>query len=494
MREVEEGLHRLVAERKFIPGGRYLYASGRDLHQVCNCALYRADDSREGWADLLRKATMSLMSGAGIGVDYGQIRPSGSVVRRTGGKASGPVSLMEIINEAGRRIMQGGARRSAVWAGLPWDHDDVEAFIRVKDWDEETVRRKAEDFNYPAALDMTNISVQLDDGFFAAYDAHDPRARSVYRLLVSHMLRTAEPGISIDVGPNAGETLRNACTEVTSFDDSDICNLGSINLARISDIDEMREAVAYGTYFLLAGSVYSHVPHAEIAAVRDKNRRLGLGLMGIHEWLLKRGKPYGPDAELDEWLRVYEESTGFAAQYADEHSLSRPIATRSIAPTGSIAIVGETTWGVEPILATAYKRRYKEARPGESDLTRYQYVVDPTAKRLVDTGVHPDDIDDAYSLTFKQRLEMQAWIQGYVDQGVSSTVNLPEPVADPGQAEELGDVLYEYLPRLRGVTCFPNGSRGGQPITPVPYGLALSEEGVVFTEQEDRCRGSVCGV
>ena len=107
-------IERLITERKLMPGGRNLYAAGRPLHMTQNCALYSAQDSREGWADLLRKSSMALMTGAGIGISYDQVRPSGSAIKKTGGLASGPISLMQIVNEAGRHIMQGGARRSAI--------------------------------------------------------------------------------------------------------------------------------------------------------------------------------------------------------------------------------------------------------------------------------------------------------------------------------------------------------------------------------------------
>ena len=104
---VEAGeLVELMRARKFMPGGRYLYASGREMNQTQNCALYRAEDTREGWADLQRKVSMSLMTGAGVGVDYSDVRESGSPISRTGGIASGPLSLMKIVNEIGRNVMQ----------------------------------------------------------------------------------------------------------------------------------------------------------------------------------------------------------------------------------------------------------------------------------------------------------------------------------------------------------------------------------------------------
>lgn len=493
-------LFELVRDRKFLPGGRYLYASGRDLHQTQNCLLLRAEDSREGWANLLKKAAMALQTGAGIGIDYSDIRASGTVIKRTGGVASGPIPLMKMINEIGRGVMQGGARRSAIWAGLNWSHPDCEEFIRIKDWRQEVRDIKAVDFNFPADMEFTNVSILLDDEFFAAYEDKNhlkhKLAHHIYHLGVQYMVKTAEPGFSVDIGENAGETLRNACTEVTSHDDSDICNLGSINLARINSIEEMEEVVKYGTLFLLAGTVYSDLPYDEVHQVREKNRRLGLGVMGIHEWLLKRGKKYAPDAELGEWLDVYATSGELANEWADQHNLNYPIKTRAIAPTGTIGIIAETTTGVEPIFCVAFKRRYKEAQPNGEDIIRYQYVIDPTAKRLIDEGVDPNAIEDAYSLSYnvEKRIAMQAWVQQYVDHGISSTINLPYPITDATEVADFADLLYGYLPQLRGITCYPDGARGGQPLTISTYEEAKDKVGVVFEETEERCVGGACGI
>jgi ribonucleoside-diphosphate reductase alpha chain len=509
----------LMADRKAITGGRYLYAAGRDLHQVQNCALYRAEDTREGWADLVQKSTMSLMTGAGIGVWYGDVRPSGSIIARTGGIASGPLSLMKIVNELGRNVMQGGARRSAIWAGLPWWHADVFAFIRAKDWSQEIRDLKEKDFTFPADLDMTNISVTLDKSFFAAYHneplyeevlygrnsdagtlAPDGRtwhewAVEVYRLVVSKMTTTAEPGFSVDYD-NPNENLRNACTEVTSEDDSDICNLGSLNMARFDDLEEFGQAVEDFTALLLAGTVYSHLPHDEVHVTREKNRRLGLGLMGVHEWLLKRGKRYAPDAELANWLDVYRDRSDKAARdYADAWGISRPLKVRAIAPNGTIGIIAETTTSAEPIFAAAIKRRVRNASTTK-DTIEFEYVVDPTAARLVASGVPAESIEDAYTLSYdvERRVAFQAWLQQWVDHGISSTVNLPHVYTELEQIE-FGDMLIEYLPKLRGITCYPDGSRGGQPLTSVPLEYALKQGvGIRFEENEDRCVGGLCGV
>jgi ribonucleotide reductase alpha subunit len=805
----------LLEQRKFIPGGRYLYATGREYHQTQNCALFRAEDSREDWAELMQKITVTLMSGAGIGVVYSNLRERGALIRRTGGESTGPLALMQMVNEAGRHIMQGGSRRSAIWAGLHWNHPDIHDFIRLKDWDPELRALKARDFNFPCTMDHTNISVILDDAFFEALNNKDHAqhtlAHGIYWTTVKQMLQTSEPGFSIDVGENHGENLRNACvpyetriltkkgylpigdlvgssvevwngkkfstvkprstgmkqlykiefsdgtklecspnhefllkggekikaedlqighpiekyempviyneepdtdlysqgfysgdgnknltwswlydtkyccklrlkgkfsnenrnrvrwahgemlpksfvphtssvkskvdwlaglldadgtivrnknslnvqlgsvdkwflqevqlllttlgcscsvtqmrkkgngllpdgrggekeyyqqamyrlhighnfllklvtlglgccrltelssgmgevresrrfptvtakkfipdlvevfcfnepethrgcfegiitgqcTEITSHDDSDICNLGSINVARIETLSDMANVVRLATAFLLAGTKYSLVPFREVDKIRTKNRRLGLGLMGLHEWLLQRGKKYGPDRDLEEYLNLYREvSDSTARGMADRWSLSSPVKVRAIAPTGTIGIVAETTTGIEPVFCCAYKRRYLKG-----DTWHYQYVVEPIAKRLIEGGMDPDDIEDAYTIDTETRLQFQAWVQTYVDHGISSTINLPAWGTEQNNSltvEKYGNLFLKYLPKLRGLTVYADGSRGGQPLTPVSYDEAMKHVGAEFIEESANIcsisgRGGSCG-
>jgi ribonucleoside-diphosphate reductase alpha chain len=487
----------LVAQRKFMPGGRYLRSAGHELHYINNCFLYRCEDSREGWADLVRKSILSLSSGGGVGVVYSDIRESGKLIKKTGGVATGPLSPACMVNEVARHVMQGGSRRSAIWGGLHWNHPDIFSWITSKDWSDEVKAAKEKDFSAPATLDMTNISVILDTEFFFAYNnekhpKHD-WANRVYWTATEHMLRHGEPGFSIDVGQNAKENLRNPCCEITSEDDSDVCCLGSINLSRIESKEEFAEVVKLGTLFLLAGTVYSDLPHEEIRKTREKNRRLGLGLMGVHEWLLKRGYRYEMVPELREWMEVYTTSTERAGEWADKHKLSRPVKTRAIAPNGTIGIVAETTTSAEPVFCTAMKRRFLDT----DQKWKYQYVIDPTAHRLVqEHGIDPDKIEDAYMLSYdyERRIKFQADLQDYVDHGISSTINLPSSVVDDQDVQLFGDTLMTYLPRLRGVTCYPDGARAGQPLTAVPYEEALGQTGVTFEESEDAfCRSGVCG-
>lgn len=489
----------LVSARKFMPGGRYLRNSGRPVHQVNNCMLFRVDDSREGWAGLMQRATLALMTGAGIGVVYSELREEGAPVRGQGGTSTGPLALMQMINEAGRHIMQGGSRRSAIWAGLHWNHPDVFKFIHVKDWKPEVVALKEKDYSHPAPMDITNISVILDDDFFAAYDDPDSLwhewADRLYNEVIEQMLRTGEPGFSIDVGENAGENLRNACTEITSADDNDVCNLGSLNLARIDSVEEMERATELATVFLLCGTLYSMLPFEEVEETRTKNRRLGLGLMGIYDWLAVRGKPYAPDGDLARMLEQYERSGEYADKYADILGITRPVKTRALAPNGTIGIIAEVAGsGCEPVYSLAIKRRY--LKNGKTWV--FQYVIDASAQRLIDKGVAPESLDTAFELAKdpERRVLMQAWLQRYVDHGISSTLNLPSFKEQRFTPREFGDMLMRYLPHLRGITAYPNGARGGQPLNAVPYEEALQQIGVELeeTSNEHACVDGVCGV
>ena len=161
----------------FIPGGRYLYYAGRPVKFFNNCYLLRAEaDSREDWANLSWKSETCLLTGGGIGCDYSRYRPAGSSIKRTGGISSGPIPKMEMVNEIGRRVIQGGSRRSAIYASLSWRHGDIEPFLKAKNWGEQEIvpgltykSAKEQNFNAHAPLDMTNISVNYDTDWLMDY-------------------------------------------------------------------------------------------------------------------------------------------------------------------------------------------------------------------------------------------------------------------------------------------------------------------------------------
>ena len=489
-----------IKNMRFLPGGRYLYYAGRPLHAWNNCYLLRAEeDTREEWSAVTWRAMSCLMTGGGIGIDYSRLRPAGRTLSRTGGVASGPLPLMYAINEIGRNVMQGGSRRSAIYASLNWQHEDIPLFLRAKNWSDDVKALKAKDFNFPAPLDMTNISVNYDDA--ALYGQGVLQKLDECPIFLENCrqaMMTGEPGFSFNFGNKQNETLRNACTEVTSEDDSDVCNLGSINLGNIQTLDEFKSVVQLASKFLVCGTLRADLPYDKVYKVREKNRRLGLGLMGIHEWLLKRGHSYEVVPELHEWLKVYrDESKRSADEHCDRLYISKPKAYRAIAPTGSIGILAGTTTGIEPLFAVAYKRRYLT----NGTQWKYEYVVDSTADLLIkEYGLDPDTIDTAYKLShdYERRIKFQADVQDYVDMSISSTINLPAWGTrdnNDSQVQRFAETLGKYAPRLRGFTCYPDGSRGGQPLTEVSYEEAIKHKGIVFEENIDRaCVSGVCGI
>jgi ribonucleoside-diphosphate reductase alpha chain len=198
--------------------------------------------------------------------------------------------------------------------------------------------------------------------------------------------------------------------------------------------------------------------------------------MGIHEWLLQMGSVYEMTTELENWLLFFStDSREHANKHADDLGVARPIAVNAIAPTGSLSILAETTGSIEPIYCAAYKRRHHSQNGlGGKNGVHWQekVMVDPVARRLLDKGVKPEDIEDSYALSeqIERRIKFQADVQEFIDQGISSTINMPAWGSRHNNLSTLESyrmALLRHLPRLRGITVYPDGARSGQPLTPV---------------------------
>ena len=444
----QDQLVQYISDFKFMPGGRYLWYAGREARFYNNCYLLRLEeDTREEWASVTQRAMSCLMTGGGIGVDVSIARPSGRQLRRTGGVASGPIPLLHTLNEVGRNVMQGGSRRSALYGCMNWQHEDASNLLEAKNWhnmkagDTTLSALKQADFNFPAPLDMMNVSLNYDDAW--------------------------------------------------------LNNLGSVNLANIDSIEEFREVVGLASKFLVCGLIRAQLPYEKVEEVRQKNSRIGLGLMGMHEWLLKRGHKYEMVDELKQWMKVYErESKRSADAHCDRLFLNRPKGYRAIAPTGTISILAGTTSGVEPIYAVAYRRRYL----ADGVRWKHQFVVDGTAQELIDSGIKPENIESAVDLAFdpERRVKFQYELQKHVDHAISSTLNLPAWGTESNNEDTVVDfqkIIANYAPGLRGLTVYPDGARGGQPITSVPYEEAHAKRGVIYEDNsEEQCLSGVCGI
>lgn len=217
-KDEKDELANIISDMKFIPGGRYLYYAGRTKKFFNNCYLLRAEeDTREDWADLSRRAQLCLMTGGGIGADYSIYRGSGKTLSSTGGIASGPLPQMYTINEIGRHVMQGGSRRSAIYASLSCRHEDINQFIYAKDWHNQPAGNtgttlydlKQQDFNFPAPLDMTNISVNYDTKWLLDYWTSG-KVGETFVKNTRQALLGGEPGFSFNFFEKETESLRNA--------------------------------------------------------------------------------------------------------------------------------------------------------------------------------------------------------------------------------------------------------------------------------------------
>lgn len=281
-------------------------------------------------------------------------------------------------------------------------------------------------------------------------------------------------------------------------------------MSRIKDINEFRDVCYRAAQFLYMGSLVADLPYEKCRGVRTNHRKIGLGLMGVHEWLLQRGYRYEVVPELHAWLNVYRTAS---EQGADDTALhfhtSKCEKYRCIAPAGTISILAGTTSGIEPVFSEATKRRYldKDQKWAEA------YYIDPVAMHLRTMGVS-EIRDTAYSLGshlrgVARRIKFQADIQEYVDMGISSTVQLPAcklggiELNQDDLIEGITDLLLQYCTKLKGITFFPDGSRGGQPLTSVSISEAeewLNKNKVdqpleeVENSANAGCKGGVCGI
>ena len=270
-------------------------------------------------------------------------------------------------------------------------------------------------------------------------------------------------------------------------------------MGNIEGIEEFKSVVDLASRFLVCGSVRADLPYDKVRRVRENARKVGLGLMGVHEWLLKRNKKYEVDDEFRQWLTVYKNESEFSAKdHASRIFISSPIRFRAIAPSGTIGILASTTTGIEPLFAVAYKRRYLS----HGTKWKHEYIIDATAQQILDT-TGGKEIETAYALSqslegIERRVKFQYEIQKYVDMGISSTINLPswgEKGNNESTVNDTALLFAKYASGLRGITCYPNGSRGGQPLEEVSYEEAKKHRGQVFDEESTKgCVGGSCGI
>lgn len=531
----EESFYSAMANGEFLPNSPTLMNAGTKLGILSACFVYPVEDSLEGIFDAVKWQALTQQQGGGTGFSFSRLRPRGDVVGTTKGVASGPLSFMSIFDRSTDVIKQGGRRRGANMAILRVDHPDILEFITAK--------------QDPSVLANFNISVAVTDKFMRAvekdqsYDLIDPksgksvkslRAKAVFDMMVYNAWRTGDPGlVFIDEinrrqpTPELGEIeATNPCAEVP-LQPFDSCNLGSINVAKFVDAakgvvewDRVKRAVWLGVHFLdnvIDANRYI-LPQTE--HITKANRKIGLGVMGFAEYLIRLDIPYSSPRA----LKAAQELMGFvqregqaASQELGAHRGSFPAfkgsrlaqqghkmrnaTVTTIAPTGTISIVAGCSSGIEPLFAVSFVRdvlegtrllevnrefeRMAKARGFYSKDLMHQIARTGSVQGLTEV---PADVQElfktAHEIPVDQHVRMQAAFQKHVDNGTSKTINLPAeaPVEDVRLAFELA-----YKLKCKGITVYRYGSKPEQ----VLY-LGAGQHVQAHSEYAGECPGGVC--
>ena len=501
----------LMTDLRFLPNSPTLMNAGRVLGQLSACFVLPVEDSMEGIFDSVKNAALIHKSGGGTGFSFSRLRQSGSAVRSTGGVASGPISFMKVFNAATEAVKQGGTRRGANMGVLRIDHPDILDFINCKADNKE--------------ITNFNISVGITEAFMEAvesqsdYDLIDPKtkqavghlsAEKVFDLVVDHAWKNGEPGIIFldrlnrdNVTPTQGEIeSTNPCGEQPLLP-YESCNLGSINLVKMLrktltgyefDFRLLGETVEQAVHFLDNVIDANNYPLDKIAETTRASRKIGLGVMGWADALLMLGIPYNSDeaVELAERVMGYINTAGHAASSKlaakrgtfplfsvstlKDGAAMRNATVTTIAPTGTLSIIGGCSSGVEPVFAYAFIRNIMdgtemiEVNPVLTEkLKELGLYSDRLLRRIASEGTiaHceeiPQEVRDVFVCSHDikpiDHIKMQAAFQRHTDNAVSKTVNFPKE-ATRNEVREA--YLLAYKEGCKGVTIYRDGSREEQ--------------------------------
>lgn len=501
----------LMTDLRFLPNSPTLMNAGRALGQLSACFVLPVEDAMEGIFDSVKNAALIHKSGGGTGFSFSRLRQSGSAVRSTGGVASGPVSFMKVFNAATEAVKQGGTRRGANMGVLRVDHPDILEFINCKEDNKE--------------ITNFNISVGITEAFMEAvenqsdYDLIDPKtgqavghlsAEKVFDLIVDHAWRNGEPGIIFldrlnrdNVTPTQGQIeSTNPCGEQPLLP-YESCNLGSVNLVKMLrktltgyefDFGLLGETVEKAVHFLDNVIEANHYPLEKIGETTKASRKIGLGVMGWADALLLLGIPYNSDeaVALAERVMGYIESTGHAASSKlakkrgtfplfsvstlKDGAPMRNATVTTIAPTGTLSIIGGCSSGVEPVFAYAFIRNIMdgtemvEVNPVlTAKLKELGLYTDELLKKIAKEGTvaHCPEIPEEVRKVFVcshdiapvDHIRMQAAFQRHTDNAVSKTVNFPKE-ATKGEVRDVYRLAYKE--GCKGVTIYRDGSREEQ--------------------------------
>ena len=506
--EAENVFYGMMSRLEFLPNTPTLFNAGTRLGQLSACFVLPVEDSLEGIFTSAKNMALIEQSGGGVGFDFSRLRPKGDIVKSTKGVASGPLSFMRIFDTGTEIIKAGGKRRGAMMAVLRVDHPDIIEFITSK--------------QQPGFLSNFNISVAMTDDFMKAVEENgeywlvNPRnkektkklgAKEVWDLMAKSAWVSGDPGVIFideinrhNPTPQVGRIeSTNPCGEQPLLP-YESCNLGSINLSHMVvdgkiDWDKLRSTVRNAVIFLDNVIDANRYPLKEIEDITLANRKIGLGVMGFADMLVKLGIPYDSEQALkmgDDIMKFIEEEGHNLSEelgqqrgsfpnfetsiWRDKHSALRNSTVTTIAPTGTISIIAGCSSGIEPIFAISFIRnvlngtRLFETNPlfemmakekGFYSAKLLEEIAQTGSVQKID-GV-PEDVKrlfrTALDIAPEWHVRMQAVFQKYTDNAVSKTVNLPSEatVEDVRKIYELAWKL-----KCKGVTVFRYGSKPEQ--------------------------------
>ena len=505
----EARFYQAMSRLELLPNSPTLMNAGKPSGQLSACFVLPVNDSMPEIFDAVKWAAMIQQTGGGTGFAFSRLRPSGDVVRSTMGIASGPVSFIEVFNTATDAIRQGGVRRGANMGILRVDHPDVLDFISAK--------------SDPRRLRNFNVSVAVTDEFMQAladgsdYALRNPRggaemrrldAGRVWKLIAQLAWKSGEPGVifidrinAVNPTPALGEMeSTNPCGELPLLP-FEACNLASIDVGKLVvggrlDWARLGELVALGIRFLDDVIDVNHYPLPQIEAITRANRKIGLGVMGFADALIRLGIAYDSEAALafaDELAAFIElhaqaastqlarERTPFAnwkGSRWEQQGLPplRNATTTTIAPTGTLSILAGSSGGVEPLFAVSFVRqvldgeRLVDVHPLFVEAARAGgWYSEALMKRVADRGSVrglsdvPEPVQrlfaTAHDVAPEWHLRMQAAFQRHVHNAVSKTINFPRSAT----VEQVEQAFREaYRLGCKGVTVYRDGSRDEQ--------------------------------
>lgn len=516
--QTEEDFYDMMTHLEFL-SGMTLPNAGAKIQQLSACYVLPMGDSMDEIYTTLKNAAFLHKTGAGIGYDFSPLRSSGERVATTGRQSSGPVSFMRLVNFSSETIVNAAATRRAGNMGvLRVDHPDIDDFITIKQDNDELV-------NF-------NISVGATDAFMDAvknnrdFDLVDPntqktketvKARELFEKIVHGAWSSAEPGMlfmdKIDGDnptPNVGHLrATNQCGEQPLLPYEN-CNLGSVVLSRFVikkgagapriDWDRLRDTVHKAVHFLDNTIDANHYPLEEIRkVVKDGNRKIGLGLMGLADTMIHLRIPYNSQEAVDFSEKVMafveEESHKASSEIAKKrgnfpnfkgskwdklgYTNLRNATVTTIAPNGTTAMIANCSSGIEPIFALAFVRKnildvgedeYLEVNPVLEEIAKDNWFYsNDLMKKVAETGTLrgingvPQEFQDlfvtSHDIDYKWHILIQSAFQRHVDNAVSKTINMPNSATKQDVADAY---MMAYDTNCKGVTIYRDGSRSAQ--------------------------------